>query len=252
MHTIYKILSLGTLIFFPYLLMAQSPMQIQKTTGEINFDGHINENVWDTLPHLPMVVNTPNFGSQPSEESEVMITYDNEYLWVGARLFTKDPATITANSIKRDEMNLNSDVFGIMLDTYNDNENAYSFTTMPTGARIDAAISNDGSFTGINADWNTFWDVKTSRDDKGWYVEMRIPFTSLRFQPQGNITTMGVVVNRYISYLNEMVTYPAIDPRYGQTAHLKPSLASEVQMEISKTKRPIYISPYVIGGYDRK
>ncbi|WP_436414002.1 DUF5916 domain-containing protein [Petrimonas sp.] len=230
---------------------AQEPVQIQKITGHINFDGHVDEEVWQSLPHLPMVVNTPNFGSQPSEVSEVMITYDDEYFWVGARLFTKDPTTITANSMKRDEMNLNSDVFGVLLDTYNDNENAYSFSTMPTGARTDVAISDDASLRGVNPDWNTFWDVKTSRDDKGWYVEMRIPFTSLRFQPEDNITTMGVIVNRYISYLNEMVTYPAIDPRYGQTAHLKPSLATEIQLEIPRTKRPVYISPYIIGGYER-
>lgn len=244
-----------TITFFvmivPVFIFSQVPIQIQKTTEEINFDGHLNEAVWNSTPHLEMIVSTPNFGSQPSEESDVMITYDDEYFWIGARLFTKDPSTINANSMKRDEMNLNSDVFGVMLDTYRDNENGYSFVTMPTGARIDAAISNDGSFTGINSDWNTFWDVKTSRDDKGWYVEMRIPFSSLRFQPKNNITTMGIIVNRYISYLNEMVTYPAIDPRYGQTAHLKPSLASEIQMEISKTKRPVYISPYVIGGVNR-
>ena len=252
MNTLSRIITTLFILTVPTISFSQEPLQIQKMSGEINFDGHVNEDVWNNLPLLPMLVNTPNFGSRPSEESEVMITYDDEYLWVGARLLTKDPSTITTNSMKRDEMNMNSDVFGIMLDTYNDNENAYSFTTMPTGARIDAAISGDGSMMGINADWNTFWDVKTSRDDKGWYVEMRIPFTSLRFQPQGNITTMGVIANRYISYLNEMDTYPAIDPRYGQTAHLKPSLASEIKMEISKTKRPVYISPYVIGGYDRK
>lgn len=247
------------LAIIPFLLFitsafsfAQESLIIQKNLGQINFDGHVDEEVWQSLPHLPMTVSTPNFGNEPSEHSEVMLTYDDEYFWVGARLYTKDPTTIIANSMKRDERSLNSDVFGILLDTYNDNENGYAFSTMPTGIRIDAAISNDGgSFRGVNQDWNTFWDVKTSRDDKGWYVEMRIPFSSLRFQPVGNTTTMGVIVMRYISHLNEIVTFPSIDPRYGQMAYLKPSLSSEIQLEISKTKRPVYISPYVIGGYQQ-
>ncbi len=249
MNFITKKLFLLFLLAIPFLSFSQSPIQIQKASGEIILDGLLNEETWSGLNHLPMTVSTPNFGSEPSENSEIMITYDDEYLWVGARLFTKDSSTITANSMKRDESNINSDGISILLDTYNDNENAYYFATMPTGSRTDIAIAGDGR--NMNVDWNTFWDVATSQDENGWYAEIRIPFTSLRFQPEDNVTTMGVIVQRYISHLNEMVTFPAIDPRYGEQAFFKPSLATEIQMNISQSNRPIYISPYINGGINR-
>lgn len=96
------------LAIIPFLLFitsafsfAQESLIIQKNLGQINFDGHVDEEVWQSLPHLPMTVSTPNFGNEPSEHSEVMLTYDDEYFWVGARLYTKDPTTIIANSMKK-------------------------------------------------------------------------------------------------------------------------------------------------------
>ena len=244
----------------PLISLAQEPIQIKKATSPIEFDGRPFEEAWNGLYVFPMTQSSPNFMSTPSEESDVRITYDDEYLWIGAQLFTKDPSSIIANSKKRDEMTPNSDIFGVMLDTYNDNENALVFSTMPTGQRTDISVSDDGAraprpdnplLSSYNSDWNTFWDVQTSRDEKGWYVEMRIPFTSLRFQPIGNMTTMGIIVYRLISQLNEMVTYPAVDPKNSGIPHQRPSLATEIQLEIAQSKRPVYISPYVIGGYSR-
>ncbi|MEA3461992.1 MAG: DUF5916 domain-containing protein, partial [Bacteroidota bacterium] len=203
---------------------------------------------------FPMIVHTPNYGAEPSELSEVMVGYDQNYLWIGARLFSKDPDNITSTSKKRDERSRNSDQFGIVLDTYDDNENALAFFTMPSGARIDYTVSNDGEGGGggmgsINRSWNTFWDVETTSDERGWYVEMRIPFSSLQFQTINGKITMGMILNRRISYANETVTYPLIDPKYGFSANLKPSLAQSIELENVESKNLLYISPYVLGGY---
>ena len=99
--------------------------------------------------------------------------------------------------------------------------------------------------------WDTFWDVKTTQDDNGWYVEMRIPFSSLRFQTVQELVSMGLIINRTISYKNEVNTYPAMDPKYGFSAATKPSLAADVNFENIQPSKPIYISPYVIGGYSK-
>ncbi len=103
----------------------------------------------------------------------------------------------------------------------------------------------------MNLSWNTFWDVKTTRDDKGWYVEMRIPFSSLKFKPENDIATMGLIITRNISSNNETDTYPAIDPKYGFMAPNKPSLAKTIEIEGARPSKPVYISPYVIGGLSR-
>ena len=185
------------------------------------------------------------------------MAYDDEYIWVGARLFMKDASKITFKSKERDELLLYDDSFYVFFDTYNDNENGLGFQTMPTGLRADIAISSDAQTGGsygtnsFNIDWNTFWDVKTTHDDKGWYVEMRIPFSSLKFKPRDGITTMGLLFRRGISYYNEIDTYPACDPKYGAAAITKPSLAATIEFEGAKPSKPVYVSPYVIGGNTR-
>ena len=253
-HKFHTVL-LFLVILTPAAVVSQESVIISKISGPVTFDGHPNEEAWNETTLFPMIVSSPNFGTEPSEISEVMIGYDQEYLWIGARLFSKDPSNITSTSKKRDEESRNSDSFGIILDTYDDNENALAFFTMPSGARIDYSVSNDGEGGGgssrgsINRSWNTFWDVETSRDELGWYVEMRIPFSSLRFQTINGKIRMGMILNRRISYMNEMVTYPIIDPKYGFSANLKPSLAQTIEFENIEPHNPVYISPYVIGGY---
>jgi hypothetical protein len=151
------------------------------------------------------------------------------------------------------------DAFGIVLDSYNDNETALAFYTAPTGLRTDYTIANDaaggmgpGGPGGMNISWDTFWDVKTTRDDKGWYVEMRIPFSSLKFKPENDLATMGLIVTRNISANNETDSYPPIDPKYGFTATMKPSQARKIDIEGARPSRPVYISPYAIAGYSQE
>jgi len=103
----------------------------------------------------------------------------------------------------------------------------------------------------MNISWNTFWDVKTARDEKGWYVEMRIPFSSLRFQSVNDIVNMGMIISRAVSSRNEVDTYPAIDPKYGNYAIMKPSLSADVEFEGVVPQKPVYITPYILGGYAR-
>jgi|WetSurSiteA1Bulk_404760.scaffolds.fasta_scaffold00754_4 hypothetical protein len=242
-------------------VQAQESLKIKRLPAPVEFDGLPFEAAWEGLEFMPLKMNRPNFGNEPSEISEVMLAYDNEYLWVGARLYMRDAKKIFANSKKRDEMLFGFDSFGILLDSYNDNENALAFFTTPTGLRTDYAISDDAAggggdqgppgFDALNFSWNTFWDVKTSRDDKGWYVEMRIPFSSIRFRPQDDLAAMGLIISRTISANSETDTWPAIDPKYGFMATSKPSQANTIVFEGARPSKPVYISPFVIGGYSR-
>ena len=109
-----------------------------------------------------------------------------------------------------------------------------------------------GFGSAMNLSWNTFWDVKTSVDDKGWYVEMRIPFSSLNFKPSGDAVTMGLIIVRTICANNETNTYPAIDPKYGFMSTNKPSLAAGITFSGLRPTKPVYISPYVIGGFSQE
>jgi hypothetical protein len=187
----------------------------------------------------------------------VYITFDDNYLWVGAILYYENISNMVSSSKKRDEESENSDAFGILLDSYNDNENALGFFTMPSGLKIDYAVSNDGQGGGPgpggskNYTWNSYWDVKTVTAEDAWHVEMRIPFSSLRFQSVNEITRMGLIINRNVSHNNEIDTYPAIDTKYGRDANTRPSLSQTIVFEKIQPRNPVYISPYVLGGTTR-
>jgi len=103
----------------------------------------------------------------------------------------------------------------------------------------------------LNTSWDSFWDVKTTRDDNCWYVEMRIPFSSLKFKPKNDVATMGLIISRNISANTETDTYPPIDPKYGFMATNKPSQAQQIEIQGARPTRPVYIAPYVIGGFSR-
>lgn len=238
-------------VFYP--VFAQEEIKIEPLTGEIDFDGNPGEPAWQLSRCFPMVMHYPVYNGSPTEKSEVYITFDNNYLWIGAKLYYNDISKLVSTSKKRDETSENSDYFGILLDSYNDNENALAFFTMPSGLKIDYTVANDAAGRGPGDDlknytWNSFWDVKNVKNDEAWLIEMRIPFSSLRFQSVNDITKMGLIINRGISHCNEIDTYPAIDTKYGQNAKVKPSLGQTIVFEQIKPRNPLYISPYLMGG----
>ena len=121
------------------------PVVIERLQGEIVFDGMPDEAAWRACEPFPMVTHNPVFGKEPQEKTDIRILYDNDFIYIGAALYTKDPSTIQATSKKRDELKGDSDWIGIIFDSYNDNENGLAFWTTPTGLRTDISIYNDAT-----------------------------------------------------------------------------------------------------------
>jgi hypothetical protein len=230
-----------------------SPFIIPRLSASVTLDGSSNEEAWrDVLP-LPMVMYTPTFGGPPTERTEVRLGHDDNFLFVSARLFMSDASMVRCPSKKRDYFEANTDWFGINLDTFNDNENALAFWTTPTGLRWDGAIYGDAvqirpDMIPINVSWNTFWDVAVVQTAAGWFVEMRIPFSSLRFQDRDGRVVMGLSAFRYIACTAELAVFPAIEPKWGNWGAWKPSQASDIVLENVRSRRPLYIVPYSLGG----
>jgi hypothetical protein len=235
---------------------ASEPLVIKKIMNDIDFDGSPFEKVWNEVTPLPMTMYMPNFGAEPTEKTEVRIFYNADFLYVSARLYDKEASKISSLTKKRDEYSGNSDGFGIIIDSFNDTENALAFLTYPSGSRMDFTVFNDavGGFGRMpfNESWNTFWDVKTIINDQGWFVEIRIPISSLRFQEENNEAIMGLILWRWIPHKDEMQLFPAIDPKYGEFASMKPSKAREVIFKDIKSKKPIYLTPYLLTGFNQQ
>jgi hypothetical protein len=242
------------LFLFPGIVLSQEVWEIPLVEG-FNFDGIPDESFWDQAKPFPLVTQLPDFGLTPSEKTEILLVHDGEHLILAGRMFEMDASKIMSNSFKRDVVTGNTDWLGIMLDTYNDKENALAFFTNPNGLRTDFAILNDAvGENPLNLDWNNFWDVKTEVNKEGWFVELRIPFSSLQFQVIDGTTVMAMSTFRYIARKNEVDIFPDIPPIFGDHSPWKPSRMHEISIKGIRQKRPFYITPYLLGGlsYDNK
>ncbi len=231
---------------------SDSQKVIPRIMGVVKLDGLSNEQAWEGIHPLPVVMHAPNFLDEPSERTEILAAFDNDYLYLAGRLFDSEPSRIQSASKKRDEMKPNNDWFGVVIDSFNDKENALVFFTTPSGLRLDMHVFNDAiGDESFNASWNTFWDVATARNEQGWFVEMRIPFSSLRFQDREGRVVMGLIAWRWIARKNELIIFPEVSPKWGGWSGFKPSQAQEVVFEGLYSRRPLYVAPYALGGFGR-
>ena len=244
-----KTLLPGFFLICSSVLWSQTPLVVSKLTAAINFDGVPDEVAWQSVQPLPVTMHSPVFGNEPTEISVIKIAYDNEYFYVSGILNYKDPADIRAFGKKRDLLSSTTDWFGIILDTFNDRENAVSFWTNPNGLRLDVTVKNDfvDPNSDVNSSWNTFWDVKTLINEQGWSTEFRVPFSSLRFQVEKEKTRMGITIIRYSPAKSEMATFPAVPPHF-IGSYWKPSLTAPIEFTGLKPENPVYVTPYITGG----
>ena len=232
---------------------AGEKLHIQFISEPVKLDGILNENFWQHSTHLRPFMFMPENGIKPSQKTDIYLAYDDRFVYVGARLWDSNPAKIQDTQKKRDGYNRNSDSFGIVLDSFNDKENGLCFYTTPSGSKLDFSVFNDanGGFP-INVDWNGYWDVATSRDGQGWYVEMRIPFSSLRFQSEKGLVDMGFIGWRWIARNNESSIFPAIPNKWGWWSQMKPSMAQPIEFQNVQNKNPLYVTPYALGGFSQQ
>ncbi len=235
----------------------EPPLILQRASGPLKIDGVVDEPAWIVVPPLPVAMSGPRFGVSPSEPTEIRVAYDDAFLYFSG-VFTAEPGAIRSRSLTRDRWG-DGDLFEVVVDGYDDNETGTGFATNPAGARIDFAISHDAEGGGdnelnppVNRAWNAPWTVATTRTEEGWSAEMRIPLSTLRFQPNADGTVvMGLLVRRYIAHRNEEVTFPAI-PESWSGGYRKPSLARAVQLQDVQPSRPLFVTPYILAGQDRQ
>lgn len=174
-------------------------------TGSISIDGALTDAAWTNAPAITEFRQTvPTEGSPVSEVTDVRIVYDEDAIYVSARL--EDRTGVTTRLARRDAGLGDSDRFTVMLDSYHDHETAYRFWTNPSGVKGDAIVTGNATGGG-DSSWDPVWDLGTAVTPDGWVVEMRIPFSQLRFGRQ-EIQTWGIQVERTIHRNQENATFP--------------------------------------------
>ena len=143
----------------------------------------------------------PTQGAPPSVSTEVAFVYDDEALYVGARMAGSDAFALSAPMTRKDDMAGGSDRLIVSLDTYHDGRTAYSFAVTAAGVRIDWYHPSDHE-SNHDHTFEPIWTARTGREGNGWTAEMRIPFSQLRFSGAPE-QVWGVNVHRTIPGLDE-------------------------------------------------
>jgi Domain of unknown function (DUF5916)/Carbohydrate family 9 binding domain-like len=219
------------------------PLELTHVKEAIVVDGVMSDEGWQNAPVLPSTMYTPVFNGAVTERSELRVVYDDANIYVGGWFYDSNPKGIRINSLYRDRWN-GDDTLAIYIDAFNDNQNAKWFGITPAGMRFDSLVSDDGNV--INDNWDGFWSASTTITDQGWFVEARIPFSTLGFQVDADgRVVMGLTLTRLISRKGERVTFPAIDPKF---PFRRPSLAQDVMLRDVHARKPFYLTPYALAG----
>jgi hypothetical protein len=220
---------------------------IPRLSGPIVLDGRVDEPAWEEVPVLPATMHRPTYMGTPTETTEFRVAHDGTFFYLGCRLYDSDPSGIRALSLERDETSFSNDWCAIGLDTFLDRENMHLVGTNPAGQRTDLVFANDAEGA-PDPDWNTFWDAEVSQNENGWEAEIRVPFSSLRFQETDGVVIMGLLIFRNIARKNEVHTFPGVEPRWGTFSLFKASQAQPVILRGIRDSNPLYVTPYAIGG----
>ncbi len=206
----------------------------------LELDGILSEDLYSGPSASDFVQFQPYNGDRATEKTDMWIGYDDEALYVGARMWDSRPDSIATRIGRRDE-NFNSDLFEVIIDAYHDKRTGFSFQINPSGAIRDEAYFND-SWTDLT--WDGIWEGKTNIDSEGWTAELRIPYSQLRFDEKETYT-WGIFPTRYIKRRGEWDYFVYI-PLEESGAMSKAATLHGIR-DIKPPKR-FSLMPYVASG----
>jgi hypothetical protein len=172
-------------------------------------DGSLDDSVWDNATVIrDLHQYDPAQHGIPTEESIFYVMYDDDNLYVGARLLDSDPDQIAARQMIQGQSVGIDDRFEIILDPFNNMRAGYKFMLNPNGVRRDGIYERPAD---INPDWDGIWDGEAVIDDQGWTAEMAIPFKTLNFDPSN--PDWGFTIGRALPRKQERIAWTSYDRR---------------------------------------
>jgi hypothetical protein len=227
--------------------VTKKSIEAVRTNASIKIDGLLNEKDWQQAePACDFIQRLPYNGAKASYRTEVKFLYDNTALYVGAMMYDPHPDSIPAQLGLRDSQLLNADYFMLMLSPYNDGQNAFCFQVFVSDVQADFQLH--GLYSDNNdMSWDAVWESKARINKEGWVVEMRIPWSALRF-PKQDIQQWGINCQRDIRRTRENDTWNFVDAAVQGYVN-----QGGLLNDITNIKPPLRlsISPYVSGYMEK-
>ncbi|MEX2572436.1 MAG: DUF5916 domain-containing protein [Gemmatimonadota bacterium] len=214
--------------------------------GPVQIDGRLDEDAWQgAVPITHFRQYEPDEGAPASLPTEVRVLYDDQALYIAARM--TQPDGVVAPLARRDQLvdasgnngsfnSLTTDKLVVSFDPYHNHLDNVLFEVNPAGVRGDQ-YNGDSS-------WDPIWEAAASVDAEGWSAEMRIPLSQLRFSPD-ETQTWGMQIWRYIDARNERDMWSF----WSQTTQGGPAFFGELRgLAMAKQPRQLEVLPYLVTG----
>jgi hypothetical protein len=187
----------------------QKTVQIARTESRPVIDGALDDAVWQSAARIDNFhqVNPVEY-AEPSERTEIYLLYDDDALYIAARIYTP-PGEITANIMRQGGSITQDDSLFVTLDPFNTQRGGYFFGLNAHGVRFDGLYRNVSEYY---ADWDSIWFAGAQRFDGGWTAEYEIPFKSLSFDPGSD--TWGLNFSRSLETRNEDMAWVSRNRRW--------------------------------------
>ncbi|MBI2220749.1 MAG: carbohydrate binding family 9 domain-containing protein [Acidobacteria bacterium] len=213
----------------------------------IVIDGLLDEAAWQLAePATDFYQQQPTEFELSTRREEVRFLYTDSTLYVGAMLYDPAPERVIINDLKRDFNGRDSDMFGVVLDTFLDRRNAFGFLTNPGGAQRETQSYDNGRRA--DANWHGIWFVRTAIRPNGWTAEIAIPFKTLRF-PERPEQEWGLNLVRVARRDNETTTWSPV-PR--QFSHYNVAYAGVLKgIAGVRRGRHVQAKPFATGSVGR-
>jgi hypothetical protein len=248
------------IIVVPFVLRAQAPSQTGepkketyghtiavpsatavKRSGAIVLDGKLDEAAWaGATPITDFRQVDPQEGKPASQRTEVRFLFDDDALYVGAKMHDSAGAAGVMTRLVRRDGNFDSDYFEIVIDGYHDHLSRAFFDINPSGSRDD--------YIGVgtsccDSGWDPVWEAATRIDEDGWTAEIRIPYSQLRFS-RDSVQTWGLQVRRFIKRINEQDQWSW----WGKTESGGPARFGHLEgLRIPSASSHLELLPYVVS-----
>jgi hypothetical protein len=167
---------------------------IARATGAITVDGALSDPGWRGAARVDAWFEaSPGENVAPKVRSVGYLAYDDDFFYAGFEFSDPDPGSIRAPYSDRDDISESIDYGGIVLDTRNDGRTGTLFLATPRGIQYDA-VKDDATGSESSAP-DFYWDAAGSITADGWVLEIRVPFSSLRYAG-GGAQTWGIMLFR--------------------------------------------------------
>ena len=200
------------LFYLLNLSLSRAQSGIHYTERALRIDGQLNEEVWQkATPFEDFNQNFPFDTSKALVQTSVKLAFDNNYLYVGA-VCRKNSPEYVIQTLQRDFDLVGNDLFAILINPFNDGRNGFLFYVNPLGVQGEALIEDGGNISDV---WDNRWKVETVQTESAYWVEMAIPFKTLRFN--ANTASWKFNFIRQEQTLNEISSWSKVPRNFNAT-----------------------------------